>query len=424
MKDRRLINKLKRRRSSLNKNRGFRQQDKIELNDEVLQRSSGAYRLIRGIERRLDSKFGKQMLPSPDKVSMEKLLTISDLDRFDFDPGGGTDYGLRLRLDLDALPEAEVTEITAVADEGEYEEFTATLPTGAGAAQADYLYLSAPNGDTYAAWLNIDGDDTEPTGANYTGADNQVEVAITSADTAAQVAGKLVTALGAIADLTITDNTDGTVTFTYDLLGDQPDADTFSADDMASGSISVAIDNQGVASNLNSTSFLIDSPDNSYYVWLNVDSQGVDPAISGRTGIEVAISASDIADDVATAIAVELDAVNSGDDFDAASVSDVITVTNDSDGSITDASDVDTGFSFDVTNQGVTQDNADAFTAAGVEVGDVIQILTGALKGHEYAVVEKVDDNTLRLEDDSSLASPETEVPVKVKISGNKRSYY
>lgn len=77
-KARALVNKLKRRKKYLNRNRGLRTQDKIDKKDEKLQDSPKAYKLLEGIKRRLDKKFGQQLEPSPDKTSNEKLV-LADL---------------------------------------------------------------------------------------------------------------------------------------------------------------------------------------------------------------------------------------------------------------------------------------------------------------------------------------------------------
>lgn len=86
-----------------------------------------------------------------------------------------------------------------------------------------------------------------------------------------------------------------------------------------------------------------------YYVWFNVDGASTDPAPAGLTGVEVAISENDVADDVATAVAAALDALSA---FGAAAVTDTVTVTNAANGVTTDAADVDAGVTINVTQQG------------------------------------------------------------------------
>lgn len=79
MKDLRLVNKLKRRRKAINKNRGFRRQDKIDKQDEVLRKSPRAYKLMSEIQRREDRNFGQQLNPSPEK-NPNQYLCSADLD--------------------------------------------------------------------------------------------------------------------------------------------------------------------------------------------------------------------------------------------------------------------------------------------------------------------------------------------------------
>lgn len=61
-----------------------------------------------------------------------------------------------------------------------------------------------------------------------------------------------------------------------------------------------------VASSLNNTYFLLSSSTVNYYVWYNVGGAGVDPALVGKTGIQVAIAinATAIAVSIATAAAI------------------------------------------------------------------------------------------------------------------------
>ncbi len=92
-----------------------------------------------------------------------------------------------------------------------------------------------------------------------------------------------------------------------------------------------------------------------YYVWYNKASGGGDPAVSGKTAIEVAIGGSDTAIQVATATAAAIAAANSAQDFTATNVggtSATVTVTNVNKGSCTNATDSNTAFTFTVTTNG------------------------------------------------------------------------
>lgn len=95
------------------------------------------------------------------------------------------------------------------------------------------------------------------------------------------------------------------------------------------------------ASMVQSSHFLMNSALDitEYYVWMNIDGGGVDPAPAGRTGIEVTFSAADSADTVAAAIAAAIDAEL---DFGAVATLDKVVVTNADVGFTQPIADVDT----------------------------------------------------------------------------------
>lgn len=87
-----------------------------------------------------------------------------------------------------------------------------------------------------------------------------------------------------------------------------------------------------------------------YYVWYNVDSSGGDPLVLGKTPIQVAISSSDTASQVATKTALAINAMPS---FNASALGSVVTVTNSAAGQCTDASNVNvSGLTISVVQQG------------------------------------------------------------------------
>lgn len=257
----------------------------------------------------------------------------------------------------------ETTEVVCVADTGVMEETEVTFPAVAAATQADYFMFYSQDGVSYAIWLDIDENGTEPTGALYTGADVQIMVPVATGDTAAQVATKAKTAIGTqITNVSVVDDLAGKLTFTQDVMGVTTDALPKNADDSGAGSITVSITAQGVNSNLNNSYFTISSADDliNYYVWFNVNGEGVDPAIANKTGVEVAIAASAADTAVASALETALDAL---DAFGAAAVGATVTVTNAAYGVTTDAADgtAATGFTITVTQQGdsIEKDIAD-----------------------------------------------------------------
>ncbi len=93
-----------------------------------------------------------------------------------------------------------------------------------------------------------------------------------------------------------------------------------------------------------------------YYVWYDKDSGGGNPAIAGKTGIEVDISTGDSSTTVASATSSAINSI-AGVNFTASPSTAVVTITNDAKGSTTDAIDSSggtaTGFTFNVTTQGI-----------------------------------------------------------------------
>lgn len=105
---------------------------------------------------------------------------------------------------------------------------------------------------------------------------------------------------------------------------------------------------------LNSTFFLLNGPGNTdkYYVWFNINSAGVDPAVAGRTGIAVA-GATNVS--AATLGAAMRTAINSAASVDfTCTGTSTVTITNTSAASFTAAVDgsAATGFTFGVTSVG------------------------------------------------------------------------
>lgn len=86
-----------------------------------------------------------------------------------------------------------------------------------------------------------------------------------------------------------------------------------------------------------------------HYVWINMNSAGTDPAVSGRTGVEVAVATGATAAQVATAVAAALEALPG---YTAVADGDDVVVTNATVGHTTDASDGDAGVEVVVEQQG------------------------------------------------------------------------
>lgn len=110
-----------------------------------------------------------------------------------------------------------------------------------------------------------------------------------------------------------------------------------------------------VAGSLNSKYFLLqdEASSNLYYVWINVDSGGVDPMVAGRTGVPIAITAGDTAATIGGLMATAIAALNGGASFSTSGTT-TVTVTNLVAGPFVPATDVNTGFAFAVTAGGHT----------------------------------------------------------------------
>lgn len=107
-----------------------------------------------------------------------------------------------------------------------------------------------------------------------------------------------------------------------------------------------------VAGSLNSTYFTFHTPENSYYVWFNVDAAGVDPEVADHIGIEVAISEDDADTVVAAALEAEIDLLS---DASASVAGATVTILNDSVGAVTASADgaAPTGFTITQEAEGV-----------------------------------------------------------------------
>lgn len=92
-----LVNKLQRRRKYFKtRGAGFDRKDKMDQAEEKMARSNKAYSALIRPQRRADRNFGIDMIQYEPKISQKEK--VSTVERYDFDAGAGTDYGLRLTL--------------------------------------------------------------------------------------------------------------------------------------------------------------------------------------------------------------------------------------------------------------------------------------------------------------------------------------
>jgi len=101
--------------------------------------------------------------------------------------------------------------------------------------------------------------------------------------------------------------------------------------------------------------FLLDAAEGGpdYYVWMDTTGSDVDPAIAGRTGVQVDISGDTTANDVASSVNTAIDALS---EFSSTVSTDTVTVTWGASGvAIDPTDDGSTGFTLSVTTQGSSQ---------------------------------------------------------------------
>lgn len=98
-----LVNKLSRREKDMHMNQrgAYDRRNKLE---EIMQKSLKVLKLLRKPQRRMDRNFGI------DAVGKEPMLAYdfkaATLERFDYDAGAPTDYGMRITFSSSAIREA------------------------------------------------------------------------------------------------------------------------------------------------------------------------------------------------------------------------------------------------------------------------------------------------------------------------------
>jgi hypothetical protein len=123
-----------------------------------------------------------------------------------------------------------------------------------------------------------------------------------------------------------------------------------------------------VANSLNNKYFLISSLDTDYYVWYNTGA-GVDPAISGRTGIQVVIATGATANQVATATFNAL--VPRIAEWSVSVLANVVTITNTEVGYCTNGSAGNSGFTVSVVTDGKGESVQSEITSINAIAGNL-----------------------------------------------------
>ena len=253
---------------------------------------------------------------------------------------------MALGSDVLASATAEVTTITCEADSG-------------GSLNSKYWYLYSVGTDYYV-WYDVNSVGVDPAITDKTG----IKVSVATDADASAVATATATAIAALDDfgaapvaavVTVTNVDKGAVTNAADGNTTWTDAWVVTTPGVggAEFEISTVVCEADTGGSLNSKYWLLSSINADYYVWYDINSAGVDPAIVGKTGIKVS-AATDAADTViATATAAALNAL---DDFVCPSpAAATITITNADKGSVTDLADGNTTWTaaWTVTTQGV-----------------------------------------------------------------------
>jgi len=132
-----------------------------------------------------------------------------------------------------------------------------------------------------------------------------------------------------------------------------------------------------VGGSLGGTWFSLNSPSKDFYVWYNVDGGSTNPAVAGKTGIEVDISAGDTAASVAAKTAAALNDVSY---FTATATGANLTITNTYTGATADAANgtASPGFTITTPTPGV---GSITLTGADGSSQDVTSTLSGGQLG-------------------------------------------
>lgn len=246
-----------------------------------------------------------------------------------------------LRLTF-ASTKAGVQTVAPIADTGVLQVQTVTtVADSAGSLNSKYFLLSSINTTTKAQknfymWFD-DGGGVDPAIAGRTA----IHITYSDNDSANTIATAMRSALnGLTGDFTATGATSAVIIHSV-----APGPVTAAVDGTAATGFTFGSATPGVASNLNNKYFLLSAGNNgiNYYVWMNVSGIGTDPAVAGKTGIEVDFAAAASAGTIGAAMATAIAAAHASADFTATGTT-TVTVTNLQTGPFVPASDVSSGF--------------------------------------------------------------------------------
>lgn len=230
------------------------------------------------------------------------------------------------------------------------------VPTDGAASNLNSSYFSYQTRNSGGAstnnryvWYNVNGQGIDPSVPASTG----IAVVLAAGDSANTVASATRSALVADTRVAITGAANHCI-ITNNFMG--------SAVDAANGAVSPGFSysiTQGAASNLNSTNFTLSSIDlitlvqKNFYMWFNINSEGTDPLLPGRTAIPITGVPSVSGSTLATSMRAALNALTN--DFTATGAGSNVIITNVADGPVPVDTDgtPPTGFTFGSATLGV-----------------------------------------------------------------------
>lgn len=218
--------------------------------------------------------------------------------------------------------QGEQIKVVPLQDNGRLASVLVTLPAVASITQADYIHFQPAIGGTCAIYMNIDSNNTPPTGAIYVAANATGHADISTGGSADAVKTAFISAVnGASAGLVAESYATGIARVYTQYSAGTLTVTPKNADDTGAGSLAsaAAVEYTGVSSNNFATYITLNSPTVTYYAWFDVNdttTQG-DPAPGGLTAIRVDLTLAQGAGGISvanilSAMKTAIDAVGSG----------------------------------------------------------------------------------------------------------------
>lgn len=150
-----LINKMQRRQRKVRE----ATESVVNMNkmEETMQASPGVYKVVRGQERRMDESWGYDVVKT--EPMLEYKATATTTERFDYDPGAGTDFGIRLTMPAGMIAAIGVRPGDSVEIREQGSELEGRMLTVVAVTDATHLRLddvasyTGPESDNYCRFL-------------------------------------------------------------------------------------------------------------------------------------------------------------------------------------------------------------------------------------------------------------------------------